>query len=451
MRVLIVEDEPIIRQFCTLVLENYFEKCEIVEAPHSEVAIDKMKAMKFDFIISDFDMPGGNGDILVQYLKSIEWQGSYLLHTSNHIDDLPYIKEFVLSNVNRNYAQKPTRLKELVEIIRETLKREEVKSDYKKVRISYFLRNNKSLCDIFIKLNDEKFIKIINKGEFYKKSDIDKYIKKNQKYLYILESDMVKFSNHLYDTPFLEFVSEFGAQESIEDNLVRTHAVLKDLVESVGVDKYAIKLADSYVGNVSEITKDDKNISSMLFKLRQRRDYIYDHSYMCACLSVFIVKQLPWSSNEIIQKLCFSALFHDITLKSAELAMIHDLEESSVRKLTKEEKTSLANHPKDACKLLSGAKEFSQDIENIITNHHENGEGTGFPRKIDGTQMRPLTCVFIVAHEFVRQLYLRDFDEHSHKDILTVLFNRYNSGSFKDILDALYKTLSLNEFFEEGM
>jgi response regulator RpfG family c-di-GMP phosphodiesterase len=451
MEILIVEDEPIIRQFCTLILENNFSDCNITEAVHANDAIDILNSGKqFDFIISDYDMTGGNGDVLVQHLKTINWSKAYLLHTSNSIEDLPYMEEFVNGMNNRSYAQKPVRLKELTDIIKTIINKDVVENEFHKVRISYFLRGNKALCDIYIQLNESKHVKIINSGDYYKKTDIDKYIKKNQKYLHLLKDDFESFANSYTQTPFLEFIDDLEGNVSGEENLVRLHAVLKDLVESVGVDQYAIRLADSYVKTVGNIADSDKSISEMLFKLRQRRDYIYDHSYMTACIGTFIVKQLPWCTNEIIEKLCFASLFHDITLSNPELAMIHDLDDSKVRHFSAEEKKQLANHPQSACDLLKGQNNFSQDIENIIMNHHENGEGTGFPRKLDGSLIRPLSCVFIVAHEFVRQLYLHDFSEQSHKDILTVLFNNYNTGNFKDVLDALYKTLDLNDLFEEG-
>lgn len=451
MNILIVEDEPIIRQFCTLILENNFSGCNIIEAVNANVAIDILNSgQSVDFILSDYDMSGGNGDLLVQHLKTINWDRPYLFHTSNSIQDLPYMEEFVGGMNNRAYAQKPVRLKELTGIIRSLLNEEVVEREYHQVRISYFLRGNKALCDIYIKLNETKYVKIINGGDFYKKSDIDKYINKSQKFLYLMKDDFETFANEFSQTPFLEFVDDIDNAESSEDGLVRLHAVLKDLVESVGVDQYAIRIADSYVKSVGNITQSNKSISEMLFKLRQRRDYIYDHSYMSACIGTYIVKQLPWCSNEIVEKLCFASLFHDITLSSPELAMAHDLDDSKLRHLSKEEMKELVEHPKRACDLLKDQNNFSQDVENIILNHHENGEGTGFPRKLDGSSIRPLACVFIVAHEFVRQLYLHDFNEHSHKDILTVLFNNYNSGNFKDVLDALYKTLDLNDVFEEG-
>ncbi|OIQ17530.1 MAG: hypothetical protein BM556_12060 [Bacteriovorax sp. MedPE-SWde] len=450
MKFLLVEDGPIIRQFCTLVLENNFQECSIVECINSYDAIDILKKNNdIDFIISDFDMPGGNGDVLVDYLESVNWNKPYLFHTSNFLDDVPIVKKFVDASENRKYAQKPVKMAELTSIIRNLSGEKPNNVDFSKVRISYFLRSNKALCDIYIKLGKEKFVKIINGGEFYKKSDIDKYIEKDQKYLYLSKDDFEGFADGLRQTPFLEFVSDLNDDDP-EESLVRIHAVLKDLVESAGVDKHVVGLAESYMNSVLTLTQSDQKLSDMLFKLRQRRDYIYDHSYMTACMATFIVKKMSWSTTEVIQKLCYASLFHDITITDPEIAMIHDLNSSEMRKFSKEELAKLSSHPKDACTLLANEKAFSQDVEYIILNHHENGDGTGFPRGLDGSSIRPVSCVFIIAHEFVRQLYNHDFDENSHKDILTVLFNSYNTGNFKDILDALYHTLSLNIAFEEN-
>ena len=448
MRFLLLDDEPIIRNFCVIVIENYFEGNEIVECTNAKEAIEVLKSGQvFDLIISDYDMPGGNGNVLADFLDSINYQHSYILHTSNELEHLPVMEEFISKSANRKFLQKPVALKDLISIIEQITKVQKSDKDkYHRIRIEYFMRFNKSLCDVYVQLNSNKYIKVINGGSNYQLEDITKYLEKNQRYLYINANDCNHFVDTFRKTSFLEFLNEPGSEEDLAS---RIHIVLKGLVSTVGVDANTIEMTSKYISTVEEVAKDDDKLARLLFKMRNKGDYLYDHSYMTACVGIFILKQLPWYSHAMVDKLGKAAIFHDITLDDTRLAQITDstssLEELN---LSKEEITKVKKHGFEIAKLLERANQLDTDLEHILINHHERPNGQGFPKGLTASQIRPLTALFILSHEFVTQLYKYDFDENKHKDILTFLFNEYNSGNFKEIFDALYKTLQLSDKFQ---
>jgi len=395
-------------------------------------------------------MPGGNGDLLLNHLYDSTFRGKIVLHTSRALNDLGSSTSSFSDFVNLHYVQKPTVFKEFTKLLKSLFSAEN-SEEYRRVKIAYFYRYNKALCDIYLRINNEKYLKIIHSGDHYSKSDVDKYIDKNLNYLYVKSGDLENFANHIGSTPFLKFIASNEGLEDKEEAFVRIHTILKELISSVGVDKTVIETAEVYVKTVEEVMADNKNLSNLLFKLRHRRDYLYDHSFLTACLASFLVKQMSWYSPRMLEKLCYASLFHDITLNDPEIALVHDIRNSEIRKYSIDEISSFKNHPLEAAKLLRNLSFFDQDMENIITAHHELDTGEGFPKKIHGRSIRPLTCLFILSHEFVRLMYIQNFDERSHKDILTYLFNTYNSGNFKDILDALYQTLKLNPLSDDSI
>ncbi|EQC44376.1 response regulator [Bacteriovorax sp. Seq25_V] len=449
MKFLVVDDEALIRQFITLVLENNFESPSIFEATNSKDAIDLcMQHRDFDGVITDFEMPGGNGDLLLNHLYDSMFKGKVVLHTSRDLNELGEATKNYSGSNRLHYIQKPTLFKEFTKLLCDlfTSVNDE---EYRRVKIAYFYRYNKALCDVYLKINDEKYLKIIHASDHYTKADISKYIDRNLDYLYVKDQDLEAFANQVGSTPFLKFIATNEGLEDKEESFVRIHTILKELISSVGVDKTVIETAEVYVKTVDEVMADNKNLTNLLFKLRHRRDYLYDHSFLTACLASFLVKKMSWYNPKMLEKLCFSALFHDITLVDPEIALVHDIRSSEIRKFSIEEITAFKNHPLQVAKLLENLPIFDQDVENIISAHHELEDGQGFPKKLQGRSLRPLTCIFILAHEFVRLMYIQNFDERSHKDILTYLFNTYNSGNFRDVLDALYQTLQLNPLTED--
>ena len=65
------------------------------------------------------------------------------------------------------------------------------------------------------------------------------------------------------------------------------------------------------------------------------------------------------------------------------------------------------------------------DIDIIILNHHENAEGTGFPRSLSPNRTFPLSIVFIVAHDFVSHLYKIDFEEEKIPSVINAIEKKY--------------------------
>lgn len=444
MNILIVDDEISIRQLLVICLESLFKNINIFEANNSKDAIRICgEQKKIDAIVTDFEMPGGNGDKLINFLSDQKFQGKVILYTSNTLQTFSGVSQSLASLVHL-YLQKPLSYKELNQKIKNFFQLE-ISLEFQPIRTAYFFRYNRTLVDIFLNI-DNRFIKIINKDDYYEKKDIDKYIHKNVKSLYVRVGDIEVFTDRVGKKQFLQYDESLLDADPC-DLASKIHFVLKDIIQSVGVDPNVVDLCEVYFKEVDKV--DDKKLTSLLFNLKNRRDYLYDHSFLTACLANFIVKKMSWYNSGLNQKLSYAALFHDITLVSPELALAHDLDKNGMKNFSIEDISAFKAHPQKASDLLRGSTFFDPDTIDIIMSHHEKLDGTGIPGRLSGTNIRRLSCVFILSHEFVRLMYIQDFNEKSHKDILTYLFNTYNSGNFKEILDALYATLGLNKHYKD--
>lgn len=458
MKFLLVEDDDSIRQFCIVVLENLFENCEIVEAINAVDAIECFKSnSNFDLIICDQDMDGGNGDILLAFLSTKSIRYNFVLHTSNDLSRVPGAKAFMALSPSHFYLQKPSTANDfeilLMKMVQNNYRRfnderSDLDRNYKRVRIAYFWRYNKATCDIYLRLNKFKYVKIINANDNYSKDIIDKYLEKNQKYLYIDKVSYEAFTGKVAGLPFMPFLEDnidWNNPKKIDEMNKTTYAVLQDLILSAGITNSAIELADKYVNGIKNILGNRTHLSEMLFRAREKRDYIFDHSYLVACVSCFIVKDLDWYSIQAVEKLCLAALFHDIILKDPELATLKHRDEPRIKGFTYEETDRFLTHPEETARLIRKSNAFPQDVDLIISQHHENPEGSGFPQGLIPDYTPPLSCLFIIAHDFVDELYRNEFDERKHKDTLTYLYNRYNCGNYRQIVASFGRTMELNQ------
>ena len=121
-RILIVDDNPVVRSIATSTLRNY-KDFAILTAENGRVAKTLLNIIKIDMVVTDLEMPVMSGLQLLFYLKS-------------HYPDTPVIvltwflkKEIEKSMMNMGYKQyleKPLKIDDLIGLIVETLNEKSV-------------------------------------------------------------------------------------------------------------------------------------------------------------------------------------------------------------------------------------------------------------------------------------------------------------------------------------
>jgi HD-GYP domain-containing protein (c-di-GMP phosphodiesterase class II) len=289
--------------------------------------------------------------------------------------------------------------------------------NYLRIRPQFFWRYNKTLVDIFLKLNDYKYVKIFHKNESYTKVDIDSYSSKVD-YFHINKNDLKEFSDKLETMPYLVLDKE---NQSSEESVKLTHALLQDLVVNFGLPKKAVELAHGLTENILGNIDHHSDIFKQFLKMRDRKDYIYDHSYLLCIISTSLCKRMEWCSRSILEKLCLASFFHDITLTDPELAMIQDKAKLDFSKLNKKQIDQYTNHPVEASNLIKNSPDMPPDLDKIVLHHHQSPNYDSVPSNVPLNQVFPLAKIFIIAHEFVSRMYQNDFDPSKVDSIISDL------------------------------
>jgi DNA-binding response OmpR family regulator len=167
IRILIVDDESEIRSILGLLLarENY----ETAEADDGSTAKEMIEKQDFDLIISDIRMPIMNGIELFRWNKANKNIPTILITGFSELLETQEAFEIGV----KEFLAKPFHKEEILNAVRSALniKKKPVRDPncfcegMKKFDVNECVDNNTFKCDIYLKLSEEKFLRIARAGD----------------------------------------------------------------------------------------------------------------------------------------------------------------------------------------------------------------------------------------------------------------------------------------------
>lgn len=268
---------------------------------------------------------------------------------------------------------------------------------FTKIKIDEFYSSQPVLFDLFIKLKSGKYIKILHAGDGMSKERIDKYkIEKKVEFLYFHKKDLfkfVKYNNHF-------------AKKVIENKKVGTEKKVK-LLQNVS-EKYLEQSFEE--GMKPQIIDQGKEIAESVFSLIQGQDDLYSllrnyqdfdpnaftHAYLTCIFSTSIIKQFEWQSKTTIEAVAFACFFHDI----GKMKLPKELWNKRVEELDGEELAQYKEHPEHGYRLIENNSMILSSVKQIVLQHHEAYDGTGFPFGKKGSKILTLSNIVALADHF---------------------------------------------------
>jgi len=445
---LVVSPSQYLRQILKFVLETYL-KAEVTELESEEKALSFLKGLSLtpSLIVYDYS------------------PNSFLVE-----DFVGHLRENSSKNVRIIILVDSIR-QEGKEILKSTpqmtiLKESDLPSDLIKECQNYFLEtpflNQDEFCridinflnvldgiykDLYIKIGQDKFIKVFNESESTNSLDTKKYQDKGIQHLYlgrdtaiwVIEQIQKQMTIFLNATNFKFILRTRGetAEKRFEQKVLRIH-------EEVHIDNDFRLTIEKAVESVKVLVEKEKRVEKMLLSFKEnKKDYAYFTQKMnLTCLiSCLLAKELDWMSKTTLDKLIYASVLGDITLAvKPELMKINGLTEFEKIKdtLTDEEQKLFLTHPQDAAQLI--ARYFSgapTDTDILTLQHHETPDGHGFPSGMRADKISALSALFIVANDFSN--YYLAAESSSLEDFINNNRARYDFMNFRKIIKTLEK------------
>jgi putative nucleotidyltransferase with HDIG domain len=155
-------------------------------------------------------------------------------------------------------------------------------------------------------------------------------------------------------------------------------------------------IAKSAVETTVGVFLEMPDLGALLESLNSHSDQLYAHCVGVSFYSSMIARFMDWDNPRTLYKVSMGGLFHDIGKKELDKELLA----KSRRNMSAQEVKLYQSHPTRGMEILSGIRSMPSDVLQIISHHHENCIGSGWPAGLRKNHIHPLARVVSVADEF---------------------------------------------------
>lgn len=267
---------------------------------------------------------------------------------------------------------------------------------YSSIEISKIEPNKALPSDIYLKIA-EKFIKYLHIDDSISSEKYDLFISKNLVEIYVLEEDYELFTLWVEEerkASIDEIVQEVGEENrmAVEARAEMAEQVFQVFSEEELNPKTAIVLQDQVSEFISRVS--NKEIpAQVLASLNKQNQTLAEHSVNVANISVYIALALGNAHQLVLENIYLGALFHDFSKSKIPSKVLENKKSAAYEK-------AFYEHPKKGASLIKAIPNIPEQVITIISQHHEQFDGKGFPKGLENKEIYELAQIVSISNVF---------------------------------------------------
>lgn len=221
--------------------------------------------------------------------------------------------------------------------------------------------------------------------------------------------------------------------------MVSAKGLLKNLKEA-GVSDQLLKHTQTMLTDlfhlISDIDTEDQQGS--LFDLIEKAKNC-DRAAFSATYSMMMCKQLRFEKSATLEILGFASILQDVGLYQTRFG---DLSEKLPMQMTDEEKQLYSKHPIDSADLVSKLSDVPQVTLQVIRQHHERRDKSGFPNRLGGQAVHPMAEVLSIINSYFDITKTSQTQSDIVQRLAREVFPHYSDhivNAFKQVLGQVLK------------
>ena len=431
--ILVVEDEVEIREFLEMAISAAFPlKVILAHSGNEALRIIREKGNP-EIIISDFRMPDGDGLFLYQSLQIQNLNIPFVICSANSTVELQQLFPQALG-----FVEKPKIISSVIKHIERVVARSRPQIEYVPLRISFLQRLGQLNFDLYMKLSEDKYIKVLNSDETFLQEDAARFSAKKLDYLYLHRDDCLKCIKVFEDNLNSLTVAQAGDQDGIALSMDSLEMVER-IAFNFGWTQEMVSLAQKSVLLSIKVLGQNYNIFRLLQERMKNSTSNYSrHVTLQSMLTCLFCQHLGWVSESTQLKMGMASLMHDIAVDEKYYEDIQMWDQMAGNKRDKSpEFMKYRSHPIEAVNVLHHLSSLPPDVDQIILQHHESKDGSGFPRGLTAQRISPLSSLFIITEDLVNSLGNGEQLEQCIQKFFTEGDQIYTVSNFKKIFSEL--------------
>ncbi len=457
MKILFIGDSPQTNAAIKKLMTTHFIKLALVEPSEKNLLMDLLTTSgPFSFVIVVIDNPKIVVQDLYESITELIGQRPFIFIGSptsvlnqkineilikseiNFLVETPLDEEEFKSPMQRavDWVQKEEFEQSVQEFSRE---------DLFKMRLRNFYLFHQMPFDVFLELTSTKFAKIISKDKTYSHRLIQDYSRKNIKHLYLKRDDHLKF----LDTSIKKLLTIYESKLIDRSKILSLHLqsifFIHQFIKALSVSDDIVTLTRKLIDSLQDVFKNREPLIEALDKICTSSNMTFaEYSLATAYVCDSIITNLGWSADMSSDKLFLASILQDVTLNNDDFIKIRSQHDPNFKMFSSEDQKAFMNHPKDAAYISNFFNGFS-DVDFILLEHHEHPTGDGFPTGVSSSGLTTISCVFILASNFVSRLALYHDSPERFRKVHDGMKRVYATRNFKDPFKALEKALRLKK------
>lgn len=271
------------------------------------------------------------------------------------------------------------------------------------IPIQRFNFSTKLFFDVYIRAG-EKHLKILSAGSQIPEEQLRNYLKKGVTHLYFQRKPHLRCLEYC-DLLERTFLTNTGLSSS-----VKISTTLNRGTSALEVLRNHRNIVESQVEEIVEFTNDVRRLLSTLH-LDQSDDVqaimqnvaAYEHSLGTMLIALMLAKPLNLEHEQSAEILGLASFLHDIGLSRMPPAV----QSEDITQMIGDQRDLFHQHPALGAQLLRESGAVHPVAIQVVAQHHERRNGSGFPNQLVGQQIHKLSEIVAFSDEFVRLIQAR--------------------------------------------
>ncbi len=270
---------------------------------------------------------------------------------------------------------------------------------FKRVKLNHISRKALEIghtygYSIFYKESTDIYKSLIEAGSCFTKETQKKIDTLSINDLYVLSND-----HHLYEKDTQEYLSKIVDDETISLSLKLE--ILYDIAKDTVAELFKTEISLAKINRTGELVDDtiklllsDKSAAKVMLSITTYDYYTYTHCINVSIYALGFGAYLNLSEDQLTV-LGRASILHDLGKKNVPSKIVN-----KDGKLTAQEYEVMKNHPRYAVEILQEIGEKNSFLLELIEQHHEKINGSGYPKGLKGNEIHKLSQIISITDIF---------------------------------------------------